>query len=70
MTLKKEKYKIGVFNRLNLDKENFIKSGAKLQDDLVRKKLANELKPAQIKNSINKVDKAFSDLLGVGKEIE
>ena len=39
-----------------MDKEQFLKFGWKLQEDLVKKKLANELKPEQIKNSINRVD--------------
>ena len=54
---------IGLFNRLNVDKEKFIRYPQKFQDDEIKKKLANELKPNQLKSKINQVDKAYTALL-------
>lgn len=55
--------KIGVFKRLNLDKEKYLEYGQRYQEDLVKKKLANELKPEEIKDSIYQVDKAYAALM-------
>ncbi|CDW88585.1 UNKNOWN [Stylonychia lemnae] len=58
-----EREKIGIFNRLNVDKEQFMTYGLKMQEDLIKKRLANELKPEQIKSNINRVDQAYASLL-------
>lgn len=39
------------------------------KEDVVRKKLANELKPEQIKESIIQVDKAYNQLLTVNENL-
>lgn len=40
-----------------------MREGEAYREDLVKKKLANELKPEYIKKTINKVDNAYSQLL-------
>lgn len=59
----KEKERVGIFNRINIDKDQFIMYGPSVQDDLVKKRLVNELKPEQIKTTIDKVDQAYASLL-------
>ena len=48
---------------MNLNEVEFLNFGENFREDMIRKKLANELKPEMIKQSIILVDKAYSQLL-------
>lgn len=64
-----EREKIGIFNRMNVDKQQFLNYGPKFQEDIVKKRLANELKPEQIRNNIERVDKAYAMLLSANQQV-
>jgi len=66
MKKKQEKHQhkgtIGLFKRVDVNEEDFFQYGSRFQKAYVSKKIANDLKPSQIKHELNTVDQVYAQL--------